>query len=152
MIEPGNARLTVSRQCELLGMSRSGYYYRPEPLSEEDARLIDEEYTRHPFSERGGGLAGHPGACWSDVTGCSLMQQLGVAAICEEALSLGNGSREVSYLLSGLSIRLEPRLVQRHHVHPLRGGFVYLVAGWTGTADVLSWDLSITWTRSLRRR
>ncbi len=52
MIEPGNAELTVSRQCELLGMSRSGYYYRPQPVSEEDLllmRLIDEEYTRHPF-------------------------------------------------------------------------------------------------------
>ena len=52
MVEPGNGRLSVSRQCELLGLSRSGYYYRSRPVSKEDlwlVQLIDEEYTRHPF-------------------------------------------------------------------------------------------------------
>ena len=60
MVEPGNARLPVSRQCELLGMSRSGYYYRPQPASKEDLlvmRLIDEKYTRHPFYGTGELLA-----------------------------------------------------------------------------------------------
>ena len=40
MIEPGNDRLSVSRQCKLLGLSRSGYYYRSRPVSEEDLWLM----------------------------------------------------------------------------------------------------------------
>ena len=85
MIEPGNARLTVSRQCELLGMSRSGYYYRPQPVSEEDLllmRLIDEEYTRHPFfgTRRLADWLGTQGHAVGRDRVRSLMQQLGVAA------------------------------------------------------------------------
>jgi putative transposase len=42
----------VSRQCELLGVARSTYYYTPAVESSENLtlmRLIDEEYLRHPF-------------------------------------------------------------------------------------------------------
>ena len=44
--------LSVSQQCELLGLSRSSYYY--EPATESVANLalmalIDKEYTAHPF-------------------------------------------------------------------------------------------------------
>ena len=39
MIEP-SAALSVSRQCELLGVSRSGYYYQPVAESEENLQLI----------------------------------------------------------------------------------------------------------------
>ena len=44
--------LSVVRRCDLVGLPRSSYYYAP---AEETAlnlrvmRLIDEEYTRHPF-------------------------------------------------------------------------------------------------------
>ncbi|NLY01565.1 MAG: hypothetical protein GXY83_36215 [Rhodopirellula sp.] len=44
--------MSVSRQCELLGLSRAGYYCRSRHVSEEDRWLtqsIDEEYTQHPF-------------------------------------------------------------------------------------------------------
>ena len=40
------------RQCELLGLARSSYYYDPAPGSEENLllmRLLDEQYTRTPF-------------------------------------------------------------------------------------------------------
>jgi putative transposase len=39
------------RQCELLGLPRSSYYYEPAEASAEDLRLmrlIDEQYTRQP--------------------------------------------------------------------------------------------------------
>lgn len=52
LIEPGGSQLSIFRQCELLGISRSGYYYSPRGISEKDLwimRLIDDEYTRHPF-------------------------------------------------------------------------------------------------------
>ena len=45
-------KLSVRRQCRVLGLHRSTVYYepRPEPAGDvELMRLIDEEYTRHPF-------------------------------------------------------------------------------------------------------
>jgi len=51
MIEPGHPEISVSRQCELIGMNRSVWYYRPVDESEEDLlakRLIDEQYTSTP--------------------------------------------------------------------------------------------------------
>lgn len=53
-VEPGHPQLSIARQCTLLGLSRASYY-RGEPLVQDPAdtlrlmRLIDEEYTRHPF-------------------------------------------------------------------------------------------------------
>ena len=44
--------VSVRRQCELLGLNRSGVYYRPQRDKAEDAelmRLLDEQYTRTPF-------------------------------------------------------------------------------------------------------
>ncbi|RUM94048.1 MAG: hypothetical protein DSZ28_05280 [Thiothrix sp.] len=46
--------VTVVRQCVLAGVSRATVYaqQKPKPVDESDlliARLIDEEYTRHPF-------------------------------------------------------------------------------------------------------
>ena len=52
MIEPGQPSISVRRQCKLLGLSRSSYYREAVGESEENLglmRLIDEEYTRHPF-------------------------------------------------------------------------------------------------------
>jgi len=44
--------ISVIRQCQLLGLSHSSLYYQPAPVSTENLilmRLLDEEYTRHPF-------------------------------------------------------------------------------------------------------
>ncbi len=52
MIEKDNSQLSVSRQCELLGIHRSGLYYQPCPESEGNLqvmRLIDEVYLDTPF-------------------------------------------------------------------------------------------------------
>src|SRR5476651_6997 len=51
-VDPADRVLSVSQQCELLGLSRSSYYY--EPATESVANLalmalIDKEYTAHPF-------------------------------------------------------------------------------------------------------
>src|SRR5436309_11895930 len=48
LIEACHPQLTVRRQCELLGLCRSGLHYEPA----EDVRLmglIDREYTAHPI-------------------------------------------------------------------------------------------------------
>ncbi|MEZ4677317.1 MAG: hypothetical protein R2932_24175 [Caldilineaceae bacterium] len=52
MIEPEHPDLSVRRQCELLGVNRSTYYYVPateSPLNLELMQLIDEQYMRTPF-------------------------------------------------------------------------------------------------------
>lgn len=52
VIDPEHPRISITRQCELLGISRSGYYYQPcrdDTYNLALMRLIDKEYTRHPF-------------------------------------------------------------------------------------------------------
>ncbi len=52
LIEPGPPALSVRRQCELLGLSRSSPYYEPAGETAENLRLmrlIDEQYTARPF-------------------------------------------------------------------------------------------------------
>lgn len=51
MIEPGHPRLSSARQCRLLGLPRSSYYYRTKPKPVEDLalmRVIDEVYLAQP--------------------------------------------------------------------------------------------------------
>jgi putative transposase len=46
------SRLSLRRQCQLLGVNRSSYYYQPVAVSEEELRLlkqIDRIYTKCPF-------------------------------------------------------------------------------------------------------
>src|SRR5271154_413498 len=51
-VDPADAVLSVSQQCELLGLSRSSFYYEPATESVENLALmalIDKEYTARPF-------------------------------------------------------------------------------------------------------
>lgn len=52
LVEPDNEQISAARQCQLLGLNRTGLYYRGKPQSVEDGemmRLIDEQYTNTPF-------------------------------------------------------------------------------------------------------
>lgn len=52
MIERNNPDISVSKQCDLLEIHRSGIYYEPVPESEFNLELmevIDKEYQRLPF-------------------------------------------------------------------------------------------------------
>jgi len=52
LVEPGNEKISVLRQCQLLGLNRTGLYYRSRTESVEDGelmRLIDKQYTLTPF-------------------------------------------------------------------------------------------------------
>jgi putative transposase len=51
MVEPRKQEPSISRQCQLLDLSRSSYYYTPVPVKAEDLKLmrkIDELYLQHP--------------------------------------------------------------------------------------------------------
>lgn len=52
MIDRSHPDFSLRQQCKLLGLHRSNLYYIAAQESEENLyllRLLDEEYTRHPF-------------------------------------------------------------------------------------------------------
>lgn len=52
LIEPGHPRISIARQCQLLGLARASYYYQPVAVDPEELALlrrIDEQYLRTPF-------------------------------------------------------------------------------------------------------
>src|SRR4030042_7100442 len=52
VVDRSHPSLSVVRQCTLLGISRSGLYYQPVGVSEEDLtlmKLIDRQYLATPF-------------------------------------------------------------------------------------------------------
>ena len=56
LIEPGHPRLSVVRQCELVSISRSSFYYQPVPEAAGSLalmRLIDAQFLETPCVDRG---------------------------------------------------------------------------------------------------
>lgn len=52
MIDKGHAQLSITKQCQLLDVSRSGLYYKAtgtSSLNLELMRLMDEHYLEHPY-------------------------------------------------------------------------------------------------------
>ena len=96
LIDEDAPDLSVRRQCELLGLSRSTLYY--EAAAETKAnlcwmRLIDEQYLETPFygSRRMTVWLLHEGHAVNRKRGQRLMQWMGLEAICPKPrLSLGN--------------------------------------------------------------
>jgi putative transposase len=51
MIDPLEPDLSIAKQCRLMSLSRSSFYYKSKPIKPEDLkymRLIDELYLKHP--------------------------------------------------------------------------------------------------------
>ena len=143
----------MRRQCELLGVNRTGLYYQPVGESEENLllmRLMDEEYTRHPFfgSRRLMGWLNDKGYEVNRKRVSRLMEVMGIEAIYPKPnLSRPNEEHKIyPYLLRGLEIT-RPNQVWSTDITYIRmaGGFVYLVAvmDWF-SRYVLSWSLSVT--------
>jgi len=145
--------LSVRRQCELLGLSRSSLYYQPAPEAAENLRLmrlIDQEYTAHPF------LGSRRMTAWLQSQGevvnrkrvRRLLRVMGLEAIYPKPRlsAAGKGHRVYPYLLRGVAIERPDQVWSADITYvPLAAGFMYLAA----TIDwysryVLAWRLSNT--------
>jgi putative transposase len=149
------ATLAVTRQCALAGVSRATLYARQKPRRVDEGdellkRLIDEEYTRHPFygSRK---MAVYLARCGHSVNrkrAQRLMRAMGL-----QGMAPGPNTRRAHpkhkvypYLLRGVPID-RPNQVWSTDITYIRlaRGFAYLVAiiDWY-SRRVLSWRISNT--------
>jgi putative transposase len=152
-IEPQHPQLSIERQCALLGLARSSYYYEPLPESEENLRLmrlLDEQYTRAPFygSRRMTAWLQAQGYAVNRKRVLRLLRLMGLEAIYPKPrLSLpGQPERKYPYLLRSVSIERCNQVWSCDITYiRLQRGFVYLMAimDWF-SRYVLSWELSVT--------
>ena len=52
MVDRDCSNLSIARQCDLLLINKSTYYYKPKGLTQRDLeimKIIDEIYTEHPY-------------------------------------------------------------------------------------------------------
>ena len=145
--------LSVVRQCQLLGLSRSGLYYQPAPLPEEDLslmKLIDRQYLSTPF------YGARRMAAWLKTQGHEvnrkrvrrLMQTMGLSAIYRRPRTSipAPGHKVYPYLLRGREITRPDEVWAADITYiPMARGFLYLVAiiDWHSRC-VLTWRLSNT--------
>ncbi len=147
--------LPVTRQAQLLNLSRSSVYYQPVAVSESDLALmrrIDELHLDHPFagSRMLKKLLCAEGFSVGRTHVRTLMRRMGVEAIYRRPRTTQPhpGHRVFPYLLRDKIID-RPNQVWALDITylPMKRGFVYLVAvlDWA-TRKVLAWQLSNTLT------
>jgi putative transposase len=147
--------MAITRQCLLAGVSRSTFYARqhPNPVDESDiliSRLIDEEYTRHPFygTRRMVVFLKTVGHTVNRKRVQRLMRAMGLAGMAPGPnTSLPHPEHKVyPYLLRGVPV-IRPNQVWSTDITYIRlaHGFAYLVAimDWY-SRRVLSWRISNT--------
>jgi putative transposase len=154
MIETNHPALSIRRQCQLIGLNRSTYYWQPaaeSPLNLELMRLIDQEYTRAPFygyRKMTARLNNQHGFQANRKRVARLMGKMGLQAVYPKPrTSIPNKAHQTyPYLLRGLAIT-RPNQVWCADITyvPMPNGFMYLVAimDWY-SRYVLAWQLSNT--------
>jgi putative transposase len=155
MIEPAHSQLSIRQQCELLGLSRSTYYYMPAGESAQNLhlmRLIDEQYTKTPFygCRRMTAVLRRPPHAYeiNHKRVQRLMQKMGLQAIYPKPRTskAAEGHKVYPYLLRNLAIT-RPNQVWSADITYIRMlyGFMYLVAiiDWY-SRYVVAWRLSNT--------
>ncbi len=153
MVDRRHPSLSIVRQCRLLDISRSGLYYQPVGISEEDLtlmKLINRQYLATPF------YGARKIAAWLKSQSHRvnrkrvrrLMRIMGLKAIYRRPRTSqpAPGHKICPYLLGGLRIT-RPNQVWAADITyiPMARGFLYLVAiiDWY-SRYVLSWRLSNT--------
>ena len=152
MVDREYPLITLSRQIELLGMSRSGFYYQPhlDPYEEVLIRLIDEIYTEFPSYgsrkiKKQLARQNHF-VCRERVQ--RLMREMGIEAIYPKPrTSVPHPDHKVyPYLLRGVDINRVNQVWSCDITYiRMKQGWLYLMAimDWY-SRFVLSWELSIT--------
>lgn len=150
-IDPDNSDISVCRQCQLLGVSKAAYYYKPRSksgLNEDLIRMLDEQYTRTPFYgvPKMTEWLKRKGYCVNHKRVSRLMKLMGLEAIYPKP-NLSKPLKEhkkYPYLLRDISIE-RPDHVWCADITYIRlsQGFIYLVAvmDWH-SRYVLSWEVS----------
>lgn len=150
MIDKNNKDLSMSEQCKLLDISRSGLYYKPS-ISEESLllmRFIDKQYTAAPFygARRMAVELKKIGYTIGRKKTRTLMKQMGIEAIYPKPkLSSPNrADKKYPYLLRGKVIDRVNQVWSADITYiPLANGFGYLVAviDWF-SRKVIAWEFS----------
>jgi putative transposase len=153
LIEPAHPQISIARQCELLGLPRSTYYYQATGESVANLqlmRLLDEQYTQTPYygTRRMTAWLRSQGYAVNRKRVTRLLRTMGVETIYPKPhTSQAHPTHRVfPYLLRGVPITRVNQVWSTDITYiRLHGGFVYLVAvmDWF-SRYVLSWALSIT--------
>ena len=153
MVEVDHPELSVRRQCELLGLNRSTFYYEPTGATPEDLRLmrlIDEQYTACPFygSRKMTEWLTRQGEEVNRKRVQRLMRMMGLEAIYPKPRlsAAGRGHKIYPYLLRGVKIERPDQVWSTDITYvPMPSGFMYLAAviDWY-SRYVVAWRLSNT--------
>ena len=153
MIEKEHPRLSLVRQCALLGISRSSVYYQCKGMSKHDLELmalIDRQYLKTPFygSRRMKISLRGQGHRVNRKRVRRLMRLMGITAIYQRPNTSRptQGHKIYPYLLRGVTIDRVNQVWGADITYiPMAHGFIYLVAimDWY-SRYVLAWRLSNT--------
>ena len=155
MIESGKKLLSKTKQCNLLGIHRSGLYYKPVGESQENIklmRMMDEQYMRTPFYgiRRMGEWLKEQGYEVNRKRVQRLMGLMGWHTIYRAPnTSLSNKEhKKYPYLLKGLQIDRQNQVWAMDITYvPMKLGFMYLCAIIDlHTRYVVNWSVSNTMT------
>ena len=152
LLDRDHGKLSIRRQCRLLGIARSGVY-RTTPANDDDLALmrrIDELFMAWPFlgSRRMTAMLRADGLTVNRKRVQRLMRRMGIAALGPKPRTTkpAPGHKIFPYLLRDLAID-RPNQVWAADITyiPIGRGFLYLVAiiDWASRA-VLAWRLSNT--------
>ncbi len=151
MVDSQNPNLSIVRQCRLLNVPRSSFYYRPKALNAEDLelmRLIDEQYLNTPtWGSRS--MRSHLRRLGFKINRKRvqrLMRLMGLEAIYPKPRTTRPHPRHkiYPYLLRDLSIERVNQVWTADITYiPMSRGFMYLAAvmDWH-SRKVLSWRVS----------
>jgi len=151
LIKPTDLDFTIQRQCELMGVPRSTYYYEPcgnDEFSLAMMKEIDKIFTKRPYygKRRISAELKSKGYEVGVDLARTLMKQMGIEAIYPKpSLSKPHpGHKKYPYLLRGIEINRRNQVWSTDITYlPMRNGFLYLTAviDWY-SRYVLAWRLS----------
>nr|WP_254451367.1 IS3 family transposase [Aliiroseovarius sp. xm-m-339-2] len=153
MVEPANTDLSIGKQCKLLSISRSSFYYTPKGETAMNLALmrqIDEQFLETPFFgvRQMTWHLRNEGHLVNEKRIRRLMRLMGLMPIYQKPNTgkAAKGHKTYPYLLRGLRVT-RPNQVWAADITylPMRKGFLYLVAimDWH-TRKVLAWRISNT--------